>query len=122
MTDIVSSRVLSSDEIDLLCAAAQAIVARDRFRLAEMKRVDPRTDDAFWYQVNAFGNRTFITPSTDDVRNADVFRFSDGRGYAVDVYVRVKGAKKTEFSGMTIAFEVIRNMSPSRVGVAGIEW
>ncbi|MBN9077217.1 MAG: hypothetical protein BGN87_09685 [Rhizobiales bacterium 65-79] len=122
MTETLSASVLSKDEIDLILASAQAIAARDHLRLAEFERIDPRTDDGFWYQVNAFGNQEFIPPSADNIRKADVIRFSDGRGSAVDVFVKIKGADKGEFSGMTIAFEVIRTMRPSRIGVVGVEW
>lgn len=119
---MLARNILDSVEIGIISDCVSAIIGRDKKLLSQICRVDPRNDDGFWFLVNLYGHQKFSMPSNDEIGNTELIPFSDGRGYAIDIYVKTVGNSEYNIPGMYIAFEIITNVIPSRIGVSGIEW
>jgi len=106
--DAKASDVLDDREIDEILVFMTAIALRDHGAVEEQGTLPPDSRGHFWTEIDADGGHEFRRPLRQDVEDAWIVAFSDGRGYAVDVDLRIADAGAGGFSGPVVCFEVLR--------------
>ena len=82
----------------------------------------PESQEYFWDVIDSYGQKSFAQPQRGDIENAPALRFSDGRGFAVDVPLKVANAQDNEFAGLDVSFEILRGGGRDGVYVHYAAW
>ena len=96
--DAKASESLDDREIDEILALMMAIAVRDQEAVVEQGTLLPDRRDHFWTTIDSYGQQEFRRPLRQDVEDASIIAFSDGRGFAVEVELWVADARAGEFS------------------------
>ena len=109
------SPVIQPEELAILREVVNAIAEFDVDRIRKMPRVDlPKNHEglpSFWERLGQHSKN--FDPSIDDIKNdIDVVCFSDGRGLGITVPLRWDSEE------VLLNFELLRNVSPSRVAIS----
>lgn len=106
--DAKASDLLDDREIDEILVLMTAIALRNHEAVEEQGTLPPDSRGHFWTLIDANGRHEFRRPLRQDVEDAWIVAFLDGRGFAVDVELRIADARAGEFSGPVVCFEVLR--------------
>lgn len=100
-------------DVELIRSVVAAVVNRDISTLERMEHVGLSPWPEFWQGLDDYGLE-FAPPSKDFLSDAEIIKFSDGRGYNVEIRLR---SKSSPMDYVWLVLELLTNQEPHFVGI-----